>query len=604
MAKQTDQATAKLKTKQKPKSLFGALFLILFALPFAGIGLYKGRECVREFWAYRQAQSWTETPATLLKAELKEVDGDDCTTYKATASYRYEFDGKTYVSDRVALRESSDNVGGFQRKLGKQLQQKLQNKEAVTAYVNPANPAEALLNRDFRPEMMVFDGMFALMFGGIGLGMMAGGLIVALKLGRETKRSRQFPDEPWKWKNRWAHGRIRSSNHAWWALIAATFWNGTAWPMTILMVWDDGTWPELMFMSIFLMIGIGLAIATGYLWLRRWKWGVSEFEMATVPGVLGGPLAGVVHVPRPIKTDSGIKIRLVCEQSVSDGDSKKTETLWEEERMITRDLTIGGVRTLIPVEFVTPYDLPDSNADDVTWKLTASAKTSGVNYEAEFEVPVFKTAASSSTPTSAAVEASDLFAPLALATIAADSSARLEEDFPDRKTLVFPMARHVGLAIFSTIFTLGWTSVCVWLLQSDAPWFVAWIFSAISAVVLPFLIAPVFESSRLEFSARGVTATRRIAGFGKEQRFSPEQIESVDAVKSGMAYGNTTYWNVELRDRQGKRHKLATAIPRRQLAERLAEEIAAAVGLSQSRSGSEASRMELESELPSELRRG
>ncbi|QDT71236.1 hypothetical protein [Lacipirellula limnantheis] len=115
-------------------------------------------------------------------------------------------------------------------------------------------------------------------------------------------------------------------------------------------------------------------------------------------------------------------------------------------------------------------------------------------------------------------------------------------------------------------------------------------------------MAPVFESCRLEFSARGVTATRRIAGFGNEQRFPPEQIESIDAVKSGMAYGNTIYWNVELHDRQGKRHKLATAIPRRQLAERLATEIATTVGISETRSSSKGSRMGLKSELPAELR--
>ncbi|QDT71235.1 DUF3592 domain-containing protein [Lacipirellula limnantheis] len=471
MAKQTDQdkQSTSSTSKQKSTSLFGALFLILFALPFAGIGLYKGRECFREFWAYRQAQSWREAPATLLKAETKEFDGDDCTTFRATASYRYEFDGRMYVSDRVALRQSSDNVGDFQRTLGKKLQQALQRKEVVSAFVNPADPAEALLNRDFRPEMMLFDGMFALVFGAVGLGLTAGGFVAAYRLRREVKRSRQFPGKPWMWKEHWAQGKIRSSNHVWMALVAAVLWNNMVWPIAIIMVWDEGTWPELMFISIFLVIGIGLAGAAGYLWLRRWKWGVSEFEMAAIPGVLGGPLAGVIHVPRPIRTDLGVKIRFACEQSVSDGDSTKTVTLWEEERMITRDLTIGGVRTLIPVEFVTPYDLPDSNADDVKWKLTASARTSGVDYQAEFEVPIFKTAASSPTPAAASAEESPLFAPLSLDAIAADASARLEEDFADRKTIVFPMARHVGLSVFSTIFTVGWTSVCVWLFLSDAP---------------------------------------------------------------------------------------------------------------------------------------
>ena len=604
MAKQTNKTSNSVKAKQKLNSQFGVWFLILFAIPFAGIGVYKAGALGRGLWAYREAQSWAATPATLLRAGLKEVDGDDCTTFRATARYRYEFGGKAYVSDRVALRKSSDNIGNFQRERGKELQKKFRNKEAVTAYVNPANPAEAILFRDLRPEMMVFDSMFALMFGGAGFGLIAGSLIAARKLRREAKRSQQFPNEPWRWKSQWRQEIIYSNNHVWLALLAAAFWNGIVWTMSILIALDDSSWPSLLFMSVFLLIGMGLAGAAGYLWLQRWKWGVSEFEMAAIPGVLGGPLAGVIHVPRRIETDSCVRIRLACEQTVSDGDDKRMETLWEEERTIVRDLTIGGVRTLIPVEFVTPYDLPDSNADAVKWKLTASAKTSGIDYDAEFEVPIFKTEASSPTPTMAASEEGALFAPLALATVVTDSGARFEEDLPDRKTLVFPIARHVGLSAFSTFFTLGWIGVCVWLFQSDAPWFFAWIFSALAAAILPFLMAPALESSQLEFGARGVSATRRIVGFGKERRFSPGQIASIDAVKSGMTYGNTTYWNVELHDRQGKRHKLATAIPRRQLAERLAEEIAVAVGLSQSRSGSKASRMSLESELPAELRRG
>lgn len=113
--------------------------------------------------------------------------------------------------------------------------------------------------------------------------------------------------------------------------------------------------------------------------------------------------------------------------------------------------------------------MPDSNAADVTWKLTASAKTSGVDYNAEFDVSVFKTAASSPTPAAAALEKGVLFA--LLATIASGAKARLEEDFSGRKSLVFPMARHVGMSAFLTLFALGWIGVCARLFQSDVPWF-------------------------------------------------------------------------------------------------------------------------------------
>jgi hypothetical protein len=106
----------------------------------------------------------------------------------------------------------------------------------------------------------------------------------------------------------------------------------------------------------------------------------------------------------------------------------------------------------------------------------------------------------------------------------------------------------------------------------------------------------------LEFSPRGVNYTRRIAGIGRKRSVASEDVVSVTAEKTGMSSNTTTYWKVELTDRAGVRHKLATTIPRRQLAERLAAEIEAMVGLSQTRSSSESSRINLESELPPELR--
>jgi hypothetical protein len=133
-----------------------------------------------------------------------------------------------------------------------------------------------------------------------------------------------------------------------------------------------------------------------YLWLRRLKWGVSEFEMAAVPGVIGGPMAGVIHAPGGIDPQDGFLLRLVCVRPAK-GEDQPEKTLWEREQRLLRDLiTADGRRTLIPVKFTIPYELPAS-ADDVKWKLQSSAAVRGIDYFAEFELPVFKTAASSPT---------------------------------------------------------------------------------------------------------------------------------------------------------------------------------------------------------------
>lgn len=587
-----------------PKKWIQLFFVFLVAIPFAGFGVMMTGWVVRDLWTYSAIQSWDATPATLLEAELKGKRKGKGGSLRATARYRYEVDGKSYECDRVALHTEADNIGSFQRERGEELERLLKQGQPITAYVNPDDPTQAILFRDLRPGMIALKGAFGLVFGAIGFGIIAA--VIATALGLGGKKASQSPTtEPWQMKDAWRTGRIRTSaGPAWGALVMAGFWNLISGPAFYMAATEgDIEWYILLLIGAFPVIGVALAGWACYLWLQHWKWGVSEFEMAAVPGVLGGPLAGVIRVQRAIETQDGIVVRLACVRSESDGDSKKVTTIWEEERTIVRNLsTTNGATTLIPVQFLIPYDLPDSEAKDVTWKLSAAAKTTGIDYRSEFDVPVFKTEASSPTPSTIELDDGTLFAPITLQSIAKGASALLEEDLPDRKRLDFPMARQRGLSLGFTLFTLIWIGVCVGLFYSDAPRFLAWLFSAIALALVAMLVATVLERTSLEFSPRGVNYTRRIAGFGRKRSVAPEDVVSVAAEKTGMSSNATTYWKVELTDRAGVRHKLATTIPRRQLAERLAAEIETMVGLSQTRSSSESSRINLESELPPELR--
>lgn len=603
MAKKRRQAW---KQSSPLAQLGGTLLVCLFALPFAGIGLFMLGWTVRDVWEHRQFQSWQATPATLLEAELKTSRGKKGrVTYRAVARYRYDFAGKTYEADRVGLHDSSDNFGDYEQQRGKELQELKRTGRPATAYVNPSNPSQAILFRDLRPLMIVVKSMFGLVFGGVGLVMLGGGLLKLIDGLRESKLRRQSPDEPWLWQAKWQAPRLRSTaEHAWSGLGFAVLWNLVSWTVCILAVSSgEATWPVFLIAAIFPLIGVGMAGWAAHAWLQRWKWGVSELELATFPGVLGGPLAGVITVSRAIEARDGINVRLACVRSEQRGKHKTDVTVWDCEHTIVRQLTTpDGLQTLIPAKFVIPRDLPDSNADDVTWRLSALAATEGIDFHAEFDVPVFETTVSSSTPAQAVLDDGTLFAPISLKTIASGARARIEEDSPNRKSLLFPIARHRGMTVFLTLFAIGWISVCIGLWFTDAPRFFPIVFSLSALLIIPFMMATVLESIRLEFGRHGVSVSRRIAGFGRDRSFAPSEIAAVSAVKSGMTYGETAYWNVELRDRQEQRHKLATAIPQRQHAQRLAEEVAAMVGLSETRSSSEASRMSLESELPAELR--
>ena len=61
MAKKEEKAG---KQPSPLAQLGSTLFLCLFALPFAGVGLFMLGWTARDVWEYRQFQAWQATPAT------------------------------------------------------------------------------------------------------------------------------------------------------------------------------------------------------------------------------------------------------------------------------------------------------------------------------------------------------------------------------------------------------------------------------------------------------------------------------------------------------------------------------------------------------------
>jgi hypothetical protein len=580
---------------------------MVLALPFAAIGLFMAGMSVRDFAKWSQVQDWIATPATLLEAKLEQNhDSDGGTTYRVLARYRYQVNGNVYESRRVAVHESSDNVGSYNRDHGRQLEGALRNRRPITCYVNPDDPTEAILYRDLRPGFLALKALFALVFGGVGFGLICVAVSSSRAARRQATQQEQYPGEPWKWRDDWRVGRLEAKGGAmaWGLGIFATLWNLITWPALIGLYSMDALQfgPQWLFL-LFPVIGLLVAWWAVYVVIRRIRWGVSEFELVSIPGVLGGPLAGMVHVPRRIAAESGYTIRLACVQAIrerSGGKSSTREVIrWSHAKTISRDLRGEGDRTTIPVQFIIPYDQPGSDRDDIKWKLTAEAATEGVDYRAEFEVPVFETEASSQTPPADVDDADSLYAtPNEFATVVSHMRAVLEEDFPDRRAIYFPMARNRGLAVGLSAVAAVCVAITAVLYVSPAPIWFPIVTGLFSVLMLALASNAVLERSRLEFGSRGVAYQRSVIRFGKRREFAPQQIKEIVVEKSGTEVNGVPYWNVVLRTNEGDDHRLAAEIKDRQIADRLAEEISTAAGLSDSR----ASQIALESELPADLR--
>jgi hypothetical protein len=565
--------------KSSGKGGLGCLFL--FALPFAGVGV--GVLCM-VIWSclqYVTMRHWEEVPARIVRTELKEHHGDDSTSYEATAEYTYTYRGRAFTGNRVSLHSGGDNIGSYQQDVYRELQQYRNSQKPFRCYVNPDQPAESILYRDLRWEMIGFYTLFVLMFGGVGFGLLIGSIYAYRKSRSDQARAAANPEEPWLWRDDWAKGEIRSSNKgllvgAW---IFAVLWNLVSLPACIALpgeILHKGNRLALVGL-LFPAVGLGLLAFAAYLLLRWRKYGDSVFQMASVPGVIGGKLAGVVRTSARLRPEKGFRLTLSCIHKYSSGSGKNHSShesiLWQDQRVIARGLAEADCsQTSVPVLFGIPYDARPSdsqNSDDQTiWRLEIAADVPGIDYATTFEVPVFKTAESQpdfkldASPLAAYAAPVDPEAQLQAAgvirTVAPDGSARY----------VFPMARQWRAALGLTLFAILWNGAIAVMLRFEAPIFFPIVFGLFDLLVLYILADLWFYRSVVDVSPRGLTIRAGLFGLGESRRLELADIAKFEFA-GGMQAGNTVYFDVKVRLQNQKKLTAAKLLPSRALAEGL-----------------------------------
>ena len=137
----------------------GKVFLIIFALPFFGVGvwmLYSVSSNMIDAW---RMQGWEVAEAALSQGGYETHSGDDSDTYKAYARYSYQFRGSAYTNNRVSIAGGADNVGDYQATLGRRLGTALSRGDSIEIYVNPDDPQDSVIDRKLRWGMVGFKSM-------------------------------------------------------------------------------------------------------------------------------------------------------------------------------------------------------------------------------------------------------------------------------------------------------------------------------------------------------------------------------------------------------------------------------------------------------------
>jgi hypothetical protein len=416
-------------------------------------------------------------------------------------------------------------------------------------------------------------------------------------LGRRRKRQKEAlaqarPAEPWLRKKAWADGRIRNSAASLVGpLVFAILWNAFCAPLWFILPGeavhkgDRVAWLALAFPITGLVLACWAVVSV----LRWRKFGRSVFQMASVPGVIGGQLAGVIRTRVKIEPENTFRIRLSCINCVTSRASRghiSRSIVWQDEESVARDLLQEDRHhSAIPVLFQIPYECRQTDDGDPSniflWSLEVTAKMPGLDYCAEFNVPVFKTPESDPH----FVVDRNLLAKY----IAPENPDRDLRDAGVVKTssptgdgcrFVFPMARCPRISILATLTSaVFFVAPILWLCLDFE--FIAIPFAVVFGLVAAMLsIVAVnlwFYRSVVDASHRGLTVAGGLFGRGSPQWIEASEVAKIETV-SHLKSEKLMYYDLVIVCRGGERLTAGKRLPGHRLAVSVVRQIEQAMG--------------------------
>jgi len=251
--------------------------------------------------------------------------------------------------------------------------------------------------RDGNWEQAALAASVALACGGAGFGAIWWVRFHARAADPSERLRALNPAAPWMWREDWARHEVRTSarRDANRLTIIAIAWCVATFPIFFIVPHrairsaDYFAIPSL----IFPLIGVVMMAWAMRIRMRIRQYGESWFVMASVPGQIGGSLAGSIHVDKPLTAGQQVALELACINRTTRGTWHSLTTwdwiLWHAEQTSMSDST-GS----IPVAFLIASDCrptDDSNPKSrIVWRLGAKAPGAAGGYRAEFEVPVFR----------------------------------------------------------------------------------------------------------------------------------------------------------------------------------------------------------------------
>jgi hypothetical protein len=405
-------------------------------------------------------------------------------------------------------------------------------------------------------ERAGFLAIFGLAFGGAGFGFLAALLFGRRLVLKEQECKLQHPDAPWKWREDWAEGKVRSAGlpAVWAAWIFALIWNTVSSSLVFFIpqMLEEGNLPALIAL-IFPLAGLFLIYRAVRLTVQRWRFGQSIVHLDTHPGVIGGRLSGTLAIPSGFPPDAKMTLRLTCvhrQRTGGRGNSTSESIVWQEEAPPASVYGAGGAAT-IPFSFAIPADAKPSDTSGegtgILWRLSTSAQIPGVDYEADFDVPVFAGAPGAQAYALAAGPPGDVGVPSGSAATPGPLPEGLTvRPGPDGGTeFVLHRWRNVRVALGIASFTVLWTAVVVLMIVLGAPVFFPLVFGFFDVLLIWMIIHLWAGEMRVTIDPTGLTIHPRLPLLSSATTLPPGRVTDV-RLSIGMQSGNAVFYNLEL----------------------------------------------------------
>jgi hypothetical protein len=582
-------------TARSTKQLSGGC-AVLFGLPFILAGLAVGAflyfPAISSWWSSR---SWVEVPCWIETAELKSSrGGKGGTTYHAEASYRYEFNRRSYQGDEVSFLSGSDNMGDFQKRAFQQLQSVKGKKRPFRCFVNPSKPEQAVLFRELRWGLLLLMSIFPTLFPLAGCLVSIGGWMQTRRMAQIARLKEKHPSAPWCWRPEWVGEIIYPEPNSLPFILGVAGWILLVQMPLALAVILGG---EIVKSELALLTLIPAALALiplHFAWKRiksQMAFGRPVLQLKQVPVSPGHPLAGELRFPLALSLRSphfpyvcsarGTSRAIVVTPFHCEGNH-----LGEHNNAVCSGGTAGCRCVTLPLRIDIPRGLPCAavNEDSIgstegeqhVWTLEISTSQGG--WPVVLPLPVFVSAAAAAESAEQAASAQpepELL--LSMDDLLLRLKARgieMELDADGIPSIIdCPAGRNRYVGIFLLLFGLIWSAAFLFMQFQGAPLIFQLFWGITSPLILGGSVWTLLHSLHLEINTREMRILNRVGPFYSWlEIFEPRHITGF-IHDSNMQSGNQFYYRVRAETIFGKTKTLVDGITESVTAETLARRL-------------------------------